>query len=142
MSRAYVIYICVAALLIAGLWVILAFGQALEAPPDLSGTWKTKWDSPPPFADQAGRMKVEQSGRFLQVSFDKSAPMSFKLDEDFAKTRELRNPVRRMRNQEWTLSLIGNVELGDVRIELDGRAHCVGTATPPKSKQATTQNAR
>ena len=32
MSRAYFIYAIVAAVLIAGLWAILTFGSALEAP--------------------------------------------------------------------------------------------------------------
>jgi hypothetical protein len=139
MKRAYAIYAIVTAILIAGLWAILTFGSALEAPPDLSGTWQTKWDSPPPFASPRGEMNVQQSGRFLSISFDSSPPMSFTLDRD--QIRELRNPVRRMRNETWTLTMTGNPLLAEVRVDLDGPSHYAAAATSPKMNRPTTANA-
>jgi len=120
MSRAYLTYFCVFAAMVGGLWVILTFGKSLEAPPDLSGEWRVKWDAPPKNALEQGWMKVQQSGRFLTVSFENSMSLSMKLSDVDQAARELRNPVLRMTDGTWTMTLNGNPALGEVQLDLSG----------------------
>src|SRR4051794_30121735 len=96
MSRAYVIYISVAVFCIAGMWVILSFGRSIEAPPDISGEWRVKWERPPAFSAAEDVMKIDQSGKFIRVTFGSSKSISMKLDDPNATRQELRNPVLKM----------------------------------------------
>src|SRR4051812_27085066 len=68
MSRSTVVYIVMVAVFAAGLWVILGFGnRALRAPEDLAGDWEVR--PPDGQGAPATPMRVEQSGRFLKITF-------------------------------------------------------------------------
>lgn len=93
MNRATAVYIIMGVVAIAGMWVILALGGTLTAPPDLAGQWellppgekisvveKMGASSVDPMA--AGKrpmMAVEQSGEFFQVTFDDGPRLNLRL---------------------------------------------------------------
>ena len=139
MSRAYATYICVFAFSIAALWVILTFGGSIEAPPDISGEWRVKWDRPPAFSPAETVMKVAQSGRFLQIAFGTAKPMSMKLDDPNGTRQELRNPVLKMKNDLWTLTLTGNLR-SEVHLNLSGPTRHTASAARIGAPRPTTNN--
>jgi hypothetical protein len=94
MNRATAVYIIMAVVGIAGMWVILALGATLTAPPDMAGKWAlmppgTHFSSSKSGAaggeaasaetDKAPVMAVEQSGEFFQVSFDEGPMLDLRL---------------------------------------------------------------
>jgi hypothetical protein len=90
MFRAYAIYAIVFVLLIGGLWLILLYGSALNAPQDVSGAWDVEWRTAPPGTRQdlgpeapatPDRMLIEQSGRFCTISFKPGPRLSMKMVE-------------------------------------------------------------
>jgi hypothetical protein len=140
MSKAYITYICVFAFSGAALWVILTFGRSIEAPPDISGGWRVKWDRPPAFSPAETVMKVDQSGRFVHVTFGTAKPMSLKMDDPHETRQELRNPVIKMRNDLWTLTLTGNLR-SEVHVNFSGPTRHTATATRVGAARTTTPNA-
>jgi hypothetical protein len=60
-SKATSIYVIMIAVLIGGLWLILAMGSTLMPPTDLAGKWELK--NPSGTRD----LSVEQSGKFVNV---------------------------------------------------------------------------
>ena len=139
MSKAYVIYLSVAAFCIAGLWVILSFGRSIEAPPDISGEWRVKWEQPPIFSAAEDVMKIDQSGKFIRVTFGKSQPISMKLDDPDQTRQELRTPVLKMHSDIWKLQLSGNLRK-EARIDLRGASNHTGTAIRATAANSVTTN--
>ena len=76
MSRAYLVYILMFAVLAGGLAVIVELGGAMRAPDDLSGEWTLAWESSPPPEAGDATMRIEQSGRFFTVRLGKRPPIS------------------------------------------------------------------
>ena len=85
MNKPTSVYIIFALALVVGLWLILSLGSAfLTAPPDFSGRWQllpirevsgnTVGGQPPDSSTDAAAeptgMNLDQSGRFLRVTFD------------------------------------------------------------------------
>ena len=60
-SKATSVYVIMVAVLIGGLWLILALGSTLVPPTDLAGKWELKGAS----GTQA--LSVEQSGKFVNL---------------------------------------------------------------------------
>ncbi len=70
MNRAAVVYLTSIGICAAGLWAVLEFGAGRRAPIDLNGDWSLTWLEPSKEAPTAQRMMIEQSGRFVRLSFD------------------------------------------------------------------------
>jgi hypothetical protein len=69
------VYLVMLAVLIAGLWSVLAIGRHLRAPYDLAG----KWQLTPASSGPSQILTVEQSGKFFQISFDQGPTLDLKL---------------------------------------------------------------
>jgi hypothetical protein len=86
MKTATTSYVLMLVLLAAGLWIVLRAGNALRAVPDISGEWvidrveASRSDHGPSHVP-AGRLYVEQSGRFVQVRVDRDLPLAARVIE-------------------------------------------------------------
>jgi len=80
MSRATAVYVVMFVCLIAGMWVVLAYGATLQAQPDLSGTWELANDVSlaglPPLGHA---LRVEQSGQFIRFDFADGHALDLKI---------------------------------------------------------------
>ena len=82
MSRATAVYVVTFVALVAGLWVVLGFGGALEAQPDFAGTWELENDVSVGGWPPLGRVvRVEQSGLFVRLLFDGGPVFDLKITE-------------------------------------------------------------
>jgi len=80
MSKAPVVYSIFAVAFVAGLWGILAFGSRhLTAPRDIGGTWKVLPGSP---HAPGGEIRLEQSGRFVELTLPNQPAISLMLQEE------------------------------------------------------------
>lgn len=71
MSRAWITYAAMLALLALGIAAVLAAGSRLHAPSDLRGRYEAHWEvRPPPGVRDGADLRIEQSGRYLALSFD------------------------------------------------------------------------
>ena len=75
LSRPAIVYLTMLAVLIAGLWTVLAIGRQLDAPSDLAGKWQLTPIGPGP----AQTLNVEQSGKFFQIAFEHGPQLDLKL---------------------------------------------------------------
>ena len=145
MSRSSIVYIVMVAVFAAGMWVILGFGsRALRAPEDLAGEWELH----PADGDGAAAksMHVEQSGRFLKITFaGERKPVTMKMLEDKladeADSADLRSITLAgadararflglHRSDRWSLRIDGGAMTGDWHAALVNRTY-------PRSKPAT-----
>ena len=111
--------------LVAGLSAILAFGSALRAPPDLSGTWEIEPDAravvaPTPAA--LGRwMTLEQSGRFVRLHFERGQVVDLKLTaEKAAIIGGQYVHAMEFSGRGWALSVEGDPAMEVMRMDLLG----------------------
>ncbi|MBX3395943.1 MAG: cation:proton antiporter [Phycisphaerae bacterium] len=76
-NRATILYIFMILAGAAGIWAILAAADSMHAPPDLSGTWTLREPdtNKPPIS-----LRIEQSGRFLRVSWNHATSENCKLE--------------------------------------------------------------
>lgn len=58
------------------LWGVIAVGNTLKPPRDLSGIWHVRGDTPD--VESGEVVRIEQSGRFLTVALGKHDPMEFR----------------------------------------------------------------
>ncbi len=79
LSRPAVVYVVMLAVLIVGLWAVLAAGRHVHAPRDLAGKWQLTPLSPDA---KPQVMTVEQSGLFFQIGFEQDPPLDLKLQND------------------------------------------------------------
>jgi hypothetical protein len=126
MSRAYLVYFVMAAMLACGLWVVLTLGESLRAPDDLSGSWAVHWDQPPPGFPANGKMHVDQSGRFFTIKFDQGPTLTLKLNEQYRGAREGRDLSMTLAGENCTLACTGSIagsprRADDLRLELRDR---------------------
>lgn len=130
--------------LVAGLWVVLVFGSALEAQPDLAGTWELANDVSlggwPAFGQA---MRVEQSGLFVRVVFDAGPVLDMKITErrvDVVGGRRV--PVTVMRGSPWpAVEAEGDPASDTLRLRFTGPSDAVESgatrtarAYPPPAK--------
>src|SRR5437667_2880293 len=101
MSRAYLIYILMFAVLAGGLAVIIELGGAMRAPDDVSGEWMVTWEtSSPPGIPSS--MRIEQSGRFFIVRTGKLPPISATLASDWKGARDGPNLRMNLKGEMWS----------------------------------------
>ena len=125
MSRAYVVYILMFAVLAGGLWVIYEIGGAMRAPDDLSGDWKLTWATPPPPQSSEPLLHIDQSGRFFVVRLGKAKPISMTLRPGWRGARDGRRLQMELAGQAWTMRVDGEIPLKgartpEVNVELAG----------------------
>ena len=77
-SRPTIVYGVMLACTAVGLWAILAIGHDLKPPPNLAGQWRLIPETRGSAA-LGSTMQIEQSGRFLQVSFENTPRESFRI---------------------------------------------------------------
>lgn len=70
MRKSNLLYLGAVVLLIFGLWGILALGERLQAPFDLSGSWALREPAEPDDQIPAHVVKFDQSGRFVTMRVD------------------------------------------------------------------------
>jgi hypothetical protein len=127
MSRPTLVYILVLLACVTGTSVILERGSLLKAPPDLSGEWHILGDGEleTSAAARLGHtMYVEQSGRFVRLSFQ---PRGLKVDVKLASQAPV-HPSPNMRRvvqthykgRGWTLKTIGAGAEGPLICTLTG----------------------
>src|SRR5437667_9320196 len=111
MSRAYVFYFLMAAILASGLWLILTFGNTLAEPEDLSGDWFVQWDEPRPGFVPSGKLRIDQSGRFFTLHFENGPKMSLKLQDGWTGAKRGRWLYMQLAGNPWTLTCTGTYPL-------------------------------
>jgi hypothetical protein len=128
MSRAYLVYFVMAAMLAGGLWLVITLGESLRAPDDLSGNWTVHWEQPPPGFSPKGKMHVDQSGRFFTIKFEQGPTLSLKLNERYSGAREGRHLSMTLTGENCTLACTGSIagsprRADDLRLELRDPTH-------------------
>jgi hypothetical protein len=154
MSRAWIIYILMFAVLAGGLWVILEAGGAIRAPDDLAGEWTLVWlTSPPPNGgDVPPLMRIDQSGRFFQVQFGQAKPIPMTLRHGWRGLRDGPRLDMQLAGGAWTMKIDGDIppkstRAPQVNVELIGPTRHVGRASlrgyeAPATRPAATGVAR
>ena len=130
MSRATAVYVVTFVSLVAGLWVVLRLGAALQAQPDLSGTWELENDVSvggwPPF----GRaLRVEQSGLFVRFVFDEGPALDLKVAARRLEQRGgERVPVIELRDDAApVVEAVGDPDTGRLRLRFAGASDVAET---------------
>jgi hypothetical protein len=116
MSRAYLFYFLMAAILASGLWLILTYGNTLAAPQDLSGDWFVQWDEPRPGFTPSGNLHIDQSGRFFTLRFENGPKMSLKLQNGWTGVRRGRWLNMQLAESPWTLTCTGTFPLKGAQV--------------------------
>ena len=110
MSKATTVYLGLFALLVVGLWLILSFGSKLTAPTDLSGNWEL---ISPDAKSPSGEMSIDQSGRYIQLTFDKGPQLSLHMVED--------QPQRIvLKDEHWTITFESVAEADEYQVIAQG----------------------
>jgi len=132
MSRATLIYILVLVAAVGGTMLILNQGARLTAPPDVSGEWtvgRIDAASPAP-ADTVGRrMFVEQSGRFVRMTFEKGLQLDAKLH--YEPRPQQQGLTLRFRSSDWELTAEGMNVDGPLVCQLIGSERYPFTLSRP-----------
>lgn len=132
MSRATLLYILVLVAAVGGVMLILNRGQHLTAPPDVSGEWtvgRIDAASPAP-ADTVGkRVFVEQSGRFVRLTFEKGLQFDAKLH--FEPRPQQHGLTLRVRSSDWELTAEGMNPNGPLVCQLIGSERYPFTLSRP-----------
>ena len=145
MSRAYLVYILMFAVLIGGLLLVLTMGDALRAPDDLSGEWVVEWDNAPPPESGEPRMRIAQSGRYFVVTFGQRSSMSMTLEDGWTGKNKGRVLNMTLAAPPWELHLGGEIpakqrfRVPELKLELVGPTRHVGIARrvlPQTAEQA------
>jgi hypothetical protein len=72
------VYIAMTVIVAIGLWIILGYGtRRLQAPPDISGQWVVVDDD----SDDAGEVRIIQSGLYLRVHWPQRGAVGLRMDE-------------------------------------------------------------
>ena len=130
MSRASAVYIVMLLACVAGLWLIVRAGSGLTAPTDLSGVWRVGGEDPAVPRLLGETMHVEQSGRFVRLSFERGLQVDLKLvrearpgdDGDGGLEMQFQGPA-------WTLTTLGPGGRGPLIFRLGGPEQHTFTAT-------------
>jgi hypothetical protein len=135
MNRGYAIYVAMFVALIVGLWGILTAGSKLRAPDSLSGQWQVTWATESPTGGQQpdGTMLVQQSGRFVNVTFDDALRLKLKLAEGAGVIADAGPdaPPARLVGGDWTLNVHRIPQSDELALELTGPGRYQGVARRP-----------
>jgi hypothetical protein len=147
MSRAYIVYILMFAILAGGLWVILTLGHATRAPDDLSGDWQVTWTGALPPGGDAPEMHIDQSGQFFEVRLGKRPPLSMKLRPGWKGLRDGPMLAMELDGQPWKMNISGKYpslaswKIPSIEVELVGPTRHVGVARRVGVEPPTTRTA-
>jgi hypothetical protein len=134
-SRATLVYILVLVAAVAGIMVILNRGARLTAPPDVSGEWtvgRIDAASPAP-ADTVGRrVFIEQSGRFVRMTFEKGLQLDAKLH--YEPRPQQQGVTLRFRSADWELTAEGMDVNGPLVCQLIGSERYPFTLSRPMAE--------
>jgi len=119
MRRAYIVYILMVLALAGGLAVVLTLGDSLRAPDDLSGKWTVNWEKPPPGFAEKGEMRIDQSGQFFTVHFEKGPTLRLKLEDKWRGASDGRYLWMSLDGDPWTLTCSGPISPSEPR-RVDG----------------------
>ena len=129
MSRAYLVYFVMAAMLAGGLWLVLTLGESLRAPDDLSGNWTVHWDQPPHSVPQDSVMHIDQSGRYLTVRFENGPMWRFKLQENWRGARDGQHLAMNFDGDVYHMSCTGTIPATQQRRVDSLQLHVLGKLT-------------
>jgi hypothetical protein len=121
MSRATIVYIVMLLACVAGVWAILRAGSRLEAPTQLSGAWSIVAEDPALIEQLGSTLTLEQSGRFVQITFQRGLSVDVKLvdgarpDPDAGRLLDMR-----FEGPTWKLSALGPGAGGPLIFRLTG----------------------
>jgi hypothetical protein len=144
MSRAYIIYFLMFAVLVGGLWLIITVGAAMKAPDDLSGDWKIAWYTTPPPELDVATMKIQQSGRFFTIQFGDRKPISMSLVGGWHGARDGRRLQMHLVGAAWKMDITAGIPLRETwhvpeaSIALSGPYTASATATRVGAQTART----
>jgi hypothetical protein len=110
LSRPLIVYLVMIAVLVIGLWTVLALGRNLSAPEDLAGKWQLH-SAVHGIPDDT--LAIEQSGRFFQIAFNSGPHAGLKLTEKTA-------AVLRLSGGDWQMTVTGPDGGDDKTIQLNG----------------------
>ena len=105
MRRAVHFYLLMIFALIGGLWIMVRVGGQMHAPPDISGTWQI--DSPGAEPVLGPMMRVQQSGKYFHLSFDKGPAFDVTLRAEAQNGSPMRFTLD-LSNASSTISLVAN----------------------------------
>ena len=130
MLRGYIVYILMFAVLGLGLWFVLRVGGTLQAPAEIAGEWRVRWETASPTGmGYHGVMRIDQSGRYCTFAFDNKRTMSLKMVDGTAlggAAAEL--PVARLSGGGYEVTLHPTATRGALRMEISGPEHHRGLA--------------
>jgi hypothetical protein len=139
MSRVTLVYILVLFAAAGAVTLIVNRGQRLTAPPDVSGEWavgRIDASSPAP-ADTVGRrMFIEQSGRFVRMTFENGLQLDAKLL--FEPRPHQQGLTLRFRSSDWELTAEGGDVNGPLVCQLIGTERYPFTLSRPVIEQRPT----
>jgi hypothetical protein len=115
MSRAYIVYIFMFAILAGGMWVILTFGRATGAPDDLAGDWNVLW-MPPHDQNNPVPLRIEQSGRFFLVRVGTTRPLNMTLQPGWKGVQQGPNLQMQLIGEGWKMNISGKYPPAQPRI--------------------------
>jgi hypothetical protein len=115
MSRAYIVYFLMIAILAGGLAVVVTLGESVRAPDDLSGRWTINWEKAPPEFVGQGEMRIDQSGKFFTIHFEKGPTLTLKLEEKWRGSRDGRQLWMSLDGKPWTLTCSGPISTTEPR---------------------------
>jgi hypothetical protein len=103
-NRATIVYLFIFALFCVGIWLILEIGSVrLVAAPNLNGQWQA--DESNPSTAQASDFEIDQSGKYLQLSFaNPRRTLNLVLIATDSTTQPPRNLLQ---GQGWEISAVG-----------------------------------
>jgi hypothetical protein len=132
MSRATLVYILVLVGAIGGVMLILNRGEHLTAPPDVSGEWtvgRIDAASPAPANTVGRRVFIDQSGRFVRMTFESGLQIDAKLH--FEPRPPQQGLTLRFRAPDWELTAEGMNVSGPLVCQLIGSERYPFTLTRP-----------
>lgn len=142
MGQSSYIYILWIVILAAGLWFIIGFGSTLRAQEDLAGEWELTPEQPI-VHDESSRMRVDQSGRYFNLSLPNQPPLRMRLTEQAVVDQRFGEHKRIVLVGDRLTATFEGRSHGDLwRLSLNGSHHDVYAArlvdrTYPKPAPAT-----
>jgi len=120
MGQTSYVYILWLVILAAGMWVIISFGSLLHAREDLAGDWELAPEQPIA-GSQTGHMKIEQSGKFINLILNDSKPLSMRITEETTVDERFAMHKRIVLSADNATATFEGRQHGDLwRLSLDG----------------------
>jgi hypothetical protein len=128
MGQTSYVYILWLVILAAGLWLIIGFGSVIHAREDLAGEWQITPEEPSNGTDTL-RMKVEQSGRYCNITLSDGHVLRLKMTDDAVIDQRFGEHKRIVLSGNGATATFQGRSKGDLwRLSLDGNVHGVFVA--------------